>query len=380
MAKKKETPKKPATTRASHNQSQTVATSVKSGGRNIEIDIRFITSFLTDLLNIPSPTGSTNQAVHFVRETMANLKLDTRFNNKGSLIANWQGKASSRPRAMTAHVDTLGGMVKEILPSGRLRMNRIGGLAWTAAEGEGVSISTESGKVYRGTLQAQKASVHVHTREAVEGQPRTDDTMEIRIDARTTSAEETRKLGIEVGDFVALDPRVEVTDTGFVRSRFLDDKASVACIVGACKALLDAGLRPSQRLTILISINEEIGHGASTGVPHDAKELLVVDMAAVGPGQNSSEFATTICAKDREGPYHLELRRSLVALAESAGIPYKVDIYPYYGSDGKSALLAGGDLMVGLVGPGVEASHSYERTHKDALIATTRLLVEYMLS
>lgn len=378
MAKKKATPRKPASTRAS--QVQTVATSVKSGGKSIDIDIRFITSFLTDLLNIPSPTGNTQQAAHFVRETMANLKLDTRFNNMGALIANWQGKASSRPRAMTAHVDTLGGMVKEILPNGRLRMNRIGGLAWTAAECEGVSISTESGKVYRGTLQAQKASVHVHTREAVEGQPRTDETMEIRIDARTTSADETRKLGIEVGDFVALDPRVEVTDTGFIRSRFLDDKSSVACIVGACKALLDAGLRPTQRLTILISINEEVGHGASTGIPHDVKELLVVDMAAVGPGQNSDEFSACICAKDREGPFHFEMRRNLVALAQNAGIPYKVDIYPYYGSDGKSALLAGGDLMVGLVGPGVEASHSYERTHKDSLIATTRLLVEYMLS
>ncbi len=378
MTKKKETPKKAVANRSSQHQS--VSTSVKSGGKNIEIDIRFITAFLTDLLNIPSPTGNTQQAAHFVRETLANLKLDTRFNNKGSLVANWQGKAATRPRAMTAHIDTLGGMVKQILPNGRLRMNRIGGLAWTAAEGEAVSIMTESGKVYRGTIQAAKASVHVHTREVVEGLPRTDDNMEIRIDARTNSIEETHKLGIEVGDFIALDPRVEVTDTGFIRSRFLDDKASVACVVGACKALLDAGLRPSQRLTILISTNEEVGHGASTSIPNDAKELLVVDMAAVGPGQNSDEFSVGICAKDREIPYNYEMRRNLVALAQNAGIPYKVDIYPYYGSDGKSALLAGGDLMVGLAGPGVEASHSYERTHKDSLIATTRLLVEYMLS
>ena len=377
MAKKKVAPR--TTARQIAAQSQTVATAVKSGGHSIDIDIRFITQFLSDLLNIPSPTGSTTQAIHFVRETLANLKLDTRFNTKGALIASWQGKVSNRARAMTAHVDTLGAMVKEIMPNGRLRLSKIGSYAWAAVEGEGCSITTEEGRLFRGTLLPRKSSVHVHGGE-VEKMERSDQTMEVRLDARTQSAEDTRRLGLEVGDFVAFDPRVEVTDTGFIRSRYLDDKAGVACIVGACKALLAAGLRPAQRTTILISNYEEVGHGAAAGLPPDAKELLVVDMAAVGEGQNSDEYSVGICVKDSGGPYSLEMRQNLVALAQAANIPYKLDIYPFYGSDGAAAWQAGADLSVGLVGPGVDASHSYERTHKDSLIATTRLLVEYMLS
>ena len=380
MATKK-APAKTTSRRASKTLAASrVASNAKSSGRDIEIDTGYITQFLIELLNIPSPTGYTDQAIHFVRETMANLKLDTRFNTKGALVATWKGKASNRPRAMTAHVDTLGAMVKEIKENGRLKLSKIGGFAWVTVEGEGCTIITQAGRTYRGTLLARKASVHVHSGSEVEKLERNDDNMEVRIDAMTASDEETRRLGIEVGDFVAFDPRVEVTDTGFIRSRHLDDKASVACIAGACKALLDAGLRPTQRVTILISQYEEVGHGAATGVPDDVRELLAVDMAAVGPGQNSDEFSAGICVKDAGGPYHLEMRRSLIALAQAAHIPYKLDIYPFYGSDGEAAWRAGADLIVGLVGPGVDASHNYERTHVDSLVATTRLLVEYMLA
>ncbi|NTU66257.1 MAG: M42 family metallopeptidase, partial [Chloroflexi bacterium] len=272
-------------------------------------------------------------ALRLVRETLANLKLDTRFNTKGGLIATWQGKTNARGRALTAHVDTLGAMVKEIdNATGRLRLSKIGGLTWNSVEGETCTVITNSGRVYRGTILPRKASVHVHGGE-VEKSERSDATMELRLDAKVRSGAETRQLGIEVGDFIAFDPRTEVTDTGFIRSRHLDDKASVACIVAACKALLDAGLRPAQRTTILISHYEEVGHGASTGISADVKEVLAVDMAAVGPGQNSDEYSVGICVKDSGGPYSLEMKQLLMHLCESADIPYKLDIYPYYGSD-----------------------------------------------
>ena len=356
-------------------------TKVKAGKRNIDIDVRFTVDFLTQLLKTPSPTGHTTQAQHFVRDTLAGLKLDTRFNTKGGLIATWQGKSATRPRALTAHVDTLGAMVKEIDPSsGRLRLSRLGGFAWNSVEGESCSVITANEKIYRGTILPRKASVHVHSGPEVEKTERSDQTMEIRLDAKVRSGLEVRQLGIEVGDFVAFDPRVEVTDTGFIRSRHLDDKASVACIVGACKALLDAGLRPSQRTTILISHFEEVGHGASTGIPADVKELLAVDMAAVGPGQNSDEFSVGICVKDSGGPYSLEMRQQLVQLCQNADIPYKLDIYPYYGSDVGPAWRSGADVIAGLIGPGVDASHHYERTHVDSLVATMRLIIEFMLA
>jgi putative aminopeptidase FrvX len=203
--------------------------------------------------------------------------------------------------------------------------------------------------------------------------------MEVRLDARTTRAEETRQLGIEVGDFIALDPRVEVTN-GFIRSRHLDDKACVACIVAAVKAICDAGLKPVQRTHLLISNYEEVGHGAAAGFPADLAELIAVDMAAVGEGQNSDEFHATLCVKDSGGPYHHGLSQKMRQIAEDQGIDYKVDIYPYYGSDGEAYWRAGGDVAVALIGPGVDASHNYERTHLDALIATTQWIIAYLLT
>jgi putative aminopeptidase FrvX len=203
--------------------------------------------------------------------------------------------------------------------------------------------------------------------------------MEVRLDAPTSSADDTRALGIEVGDFVAFDPRVEVTN-GFIRSRHLDDKACVACIVGAVKALHDAGIAPKQRTHLLISNYEEVGHGASTGFPADLAELVAVDMAAVGGGQTSDEFHATLCVKDSGGPYHYGLSRKLRQLAEENTVPYKVDIYPYYGSDGEAYWRAGGDVAVALIGPGVDASHNYERTHTKAILATTQWILAYLLS
>ncbi len=379
MAKKIAAPQQPR--KPGSSPTAPVLAKVKAGKRNIDIDVRFIVDFLTQLLKTPSPTGYTTQAQHFVRETLTNLKLDTRFNTKGGLIATWQGRSATRPRALTAHVDTLGAMVKEIDPlNGRLHLSRLGGFAWNSVEGESCSVITANEIIYRGTILPHKASVHIHSGPEVERAERSDQTMEVRLDAKVRSGLEVRQLGIDVGDFIAFDPRVEVTDTGFIRSRHLDDKASVACIAGACAALLDAGLRPAQRTTILISHFEEVGHGASTGIPADVKEVLAVDMAAVGPGQNSDEFSVGICVKDSGGPYSLEMRQQLVQLCQSADIPYKLDIYPYYGSDVGPMWRSGADVIAGLIGPGVDASHHYERTHIDSLVATVRLIIEYMLA
>jgi putative aminopeptidase FrvX len=208
---------------------------------------------------------------------------------------------------------------------------------------------------------------------------REDENMEVRLDAKTTSKEETESLGIQVGDFIVFDPRVEITN-GFVRSRHLDDKACVACLVSAIKSLQEAGLKPTQTGYFHISNYEEVGHGAAAGIPADAVELLCVDMAAVGEGQASDEFNATLCLKDSGGPYHYELSQKLRQLAEQNGIPYKLDIYPHYGSDGEAFWRAGGDVSVALIGPGVDASHNYERTHLEALVATTQWVMAYLLS
>ena len=359
----------------------TALSAVTYSPRHLTIDVPFMVDFLVKLLNTPSPTGFAQAAQQLVHETLADLKIAADFNTKGGLIATLPGKSTAHPRALTAHVDTLGAMVKGIeLTTGRLRLSKVGGFAWNSVEGEGCTIHTEAGTTYRGTILPRKVSVHVHGGPEVEKGERSDASMEVRLDAKVQSAEDTRRLGIEVGDFVSFDPRAEVTDTGFIRSRHLDDKASVACIVGACKALADAGLRPAQRTTVLISHFEEVGHGASTGIPDDVKELLAVDMAAVGPGQNSDEYSVGICVKDSGGPYSLEMKQQLMRLCRAADIPYKLDIYPFYGSDVATVWRAGADVTAGLIGPGVDASHHYERTHIDSLVATVKLLIEFMLA
>jgi putative aminopeptidase FrvX len=343
------------------------------------VDTIFLLSFLSDLLNTPSPTGLAEPAIAFVEQALLAIpELTLNRTRKGALVATWQGENSTAPRAFTAHADTLGAMVKQIKPTGRLMMTKIGSFAWNTVEGEGCKVFTNQGEPVQGSILFEMASGHVFGSKVNETK-REDDNMEVRLDTRTSTKDETEALGIRVGDFIAFDPRLEITN-GFVRSRHLDDKGCVACLVAAVKALHDARLRPSQTSYFHISNYEEVGHGAAAGIPPDATELLSVDMAAVGEGQTSDEFHATLCVKDSGGPYHHELSQKLRQLAELHAIPYKVDTYPYYGSDGEAFWRAGGDVAVALIGPGVDASHNYERTHLDALVATTQWVCAYLLS
>jgi putative aminopeptidase FrvX len=344
----------------------------------LAIDKQYLVEFLVDLLDKPSPSGYAEPAIACTESAMLELGLAPEHTPKGALVAVWPGRASDSPRALTAHVDTLGAMVKEIKSNGRLRLSKIGSYAWNTVEGEGCTVFTATGKTIRGALLITKASLHVHGKQVGEVE-REDESMEVRLDERVATAEEVRALGIEVGDLVAFDPRIEVSEAGFVRSRYLDDKASAACVLAAVKAMMDAGHQPAQRTTLHFSNYEEVGHGAATGFPPDLAELVAVDMAPVGEGQASDEFHTTICAKDSGGPYHAGLTAHLRSLAQQAGIPYKMDIYPHYGSDGEAYWRAGGNVQVALLGPGVDASHNYERTHLDSLVATAQLVAAYLM-
>jgi putative aminopeptidase FrvX len=343
------------------------------------IDLDYQTQFLVDLLNIPSPTGFAERAVAFVEKEFSQFKqLELSRTRKGALIAKWNVESDQAPVALTAHVDTLGAVVKEIKSNGRLRLSRIGGVEWPTVETEGVWIFTSNGQKVRGSVLCDTASGHIYGQD-MKSTPRDDDHMEVRLDARTTSQKETRELGINIGDAVAFDPRVEVTN-GFVRSRHLDDKACVANIVSAIKSLVDAEQRPTRTTYFHISNYEEVGHGAASGIPAEVAELLVVDMAVVGSGQESDEFHATLCIKDGGGVYHEGLTKRMRALAEQHGIPYKTDVYRFYASDGEAFWRAGGDVALALIGPGIDASHNYERTHTDGLLATTNWVLAYLLS
>ena len=344
-----------------------------------KIDSGFLLEFLTGLLNTPSPTGMAEAAITYTEHALEGFTgLQFKRTRKGALVVTWPGQSDDAPRALTAHADTLGAMVKEIKPNGRLKLTQIGGYAWNAVEGEGCSIYAANGQRYRGSILLSMSSSHVHGSKVNETK-RDSEVMEVRLDLRTTSEEETWQSGIRVGDFVTLDPRVEVTND-FIRSRHLDDKACVACLVAAVKAIQAAGLQPAQKTYLHISNYEEVGHGAAAGIPAEVTELVAVDMAAIGDGQTSDEYHATLCVKDSGGPYHHGLSQRLRSLAEANGIDYKVDIYPFYGSDGEAYWRAGGDVAVALIGPGVDASHNYERTHLEALVATTQWVMAYLLN
>jgi len=347
---------------------------------DLQFDVDQIITFLVGLLETPSPLGYTVEAVTYTQQAFAALNIPNitmEVTPKGALLLHWPGRADDAPRGVTAHLDTLGLMVKEIKNDGRLKLTNLGGVTWPAIEMEGVTVRTHDDRRYRGTVLFSNPSTHVN-RETHTGK-RDAKSMEVRLDIITHSADETRAAGIDVGDFVILDPRVEVTESGFIRSRFLDDKAGVAVIYGAMQAMHNAGLQPAQDTWFLIANYEEVGHGGSAGFPDSLAEVLAVDMGAVGEGQASDEFSVSICVKDASGPYHFEMNNKLRRLAAEHDIPAKVDIYPYYSSDGSAYWRAGGTGRVGLVGPGVDASHAYERTHRDSLHHSAHLIARYLL-
>lgn len=335
-------------------------------------------NLIEKLVKIPSPSGFTDRVIQFVEDYLEELGVETSRNRKGGLIATLPGKNNSEHRMLTAHVDTLGAMVKEVKSNGRLKLDLIGGFAYNSIEGEYCRIHTSAGEDITGTILMRQTSVHVYKDAATA--ERNQDNMEVRIDAKVENAEEVRELGIEVGDFVSFDPRVERTETGFIKSRHLDDKASVAILLQLIKRVKETGETLPYTSHFLISNNEEIGYGGNSNIPAETVEYLAVDMGAMGEGQSTDEYSVSICVKDASGPYHLGLRNKLLALAKENKIAYQLDIYPYYGSDASAALRSGNDIIHGLIGPGIDSSHAFERTHETSLECTERLLYHYLHS
>jgi putative aminopeptidase FrvX len=337
-----------------------------------------IIQLIKELVEIPSPSGNTNQVITFVENYLKNTEVEMKRNYKGGLVVTIPGEDNKQHRMLTAHVDTLGAIVKEIKTSGRLAIDLIGGFNYNSIEGEYCQIETSNGKTYTGTILMHQTSVHVY-KEAGKLE-RNQKNIEVRIDEKVHNAEDVRELGIEVGDFISFYPRVEITPSGFIKSRHLDDKASVAILLQLIKRITNEEIKLPYITHFLISNNEEIGYGGNSNIPQETVEYVAVDMGAIGDGQATDEYTVSICAKDASGPYHYGLRKKLVELATLNNIEYKIDIYPYYGSDASAAIRAGHDIVHGLIGPGIDASHAFERTHCTSIEHTANLLYFYVQS
>ena len=329
----------------------------------------------TTLLAIDSPSGYTAKAAAWVKEAFEKLGFEATITTKGGVLADLGGEDSSDALLLEAHADTLGAMVSQIKGNGRLKLTGLGGMNPNNAEAENVWVYTRSGKVIDGTLQLCNASVHVNG--DYSSAKREWNAMEVVLDEDVSSADDTRKLGIEVGDIVCFEPRTRRTASGYLKSRFLDDKLSVGILLGYAKYLRDSAIVPQRRIYVHVTVYEEVGHGGSASVPAGVTEAISVDMGCVGDGLQCTEKQVSICAKDSGGPYSYEVVGKLISAAKAVGADYAVDVYPYYGSDVEATLRSGVDIRHGLIGAGVYASHGYERSHIDGVYNTLKLLCGY---
>ncbi|SHJ98505.1 Putative aminopeptidase FrvX [Hathewaya proteolytica DSM 3090] len=334
-----------------------------------------VKNYLQTILTTPSPSGFTNKVIDYIAKELDSLNVPYEITHKGGLIATLKGKDDSYAKTFSAHVDTLGAMVKLVKKQGTLEFSQVGGYMMNSVEGENCIIHTADDKEYTGTIQCITPSVHTNSK--CGETPRVRENMEIVIDEKVFNAEDVRKLGIEVGDYVSFDSRTKITESGFVKSRHLDDKASVSILLAAIRHIVENKLKLPHTINFYISNYEEIGHGASAKVPANTVEFIAVDMGCPAPTQTSTEYDVCICAKDSRGPYDYDLRRKLVNLCKEENIPFKIDIYPQYGSDASAALASGNDIKTALIGAGIFASHGYERTHMDSIMATLDLVVKY---
>ena len=330
-----------------------------------------------ELLAIDSPSGFTSGAIRYVKEEFEALGFESSVTVKGGVLVDLGGEDSELGGLLLeAHADTLGGMVAELKANGRLRITNLGGMRAENAECENVRVYTRSGNVYEGTLQLINPSVHVNGQYT--DTKRSFETTEIVLDEDSTSRDDLKNLGIEVGDIVAFDPRTRVTDSGYIKSRFLDDKLSVGILLGFAKYIKDNGVKLPRRTYIHVTVYEEVGHGGAASVPAGVTEAISVDMGCVGQGLECTERQVSICAKDSHGPYNYDVVGRLIEAAKAESADYAVDVYPFYGSDVEATLSAGYDLRHGLIGAGVYASHGYERSHKDGVKNTLLVLKGYL--
>lgn len=335
-------------------------------------DLNYITQQLCALTAIPSPSGFTARAAEYVRKTLAEMGYMPIITRKGNVECVLGGEKN--PLVLSAHVDTLGAMVRAIKDNGRLRPTTIGGHQWRTADGENCMVFTRSGRMYTGVVLNKEPSVHVREKELED----TEENMEILLDENVSSRQEVEALGVETGDMIAMDPRTVITDSGYIKSRFLDDKLSASILLGIARWVKEQKITLPRKVTLLFTVYEEVGFGGSC-VPIDTEDMISVDMGCVGSDLGCNEHMVSICAKDSGGPYNYDMITELALICKAEGLPYAIDIYPRYGSDVETTMRAGYDIRHGLIGPGVYASHNYERAHIDGVQAAYTLLQKYLM-
>ena len=330
--------------------------------------------YCKEIFLVDSPSGYVELINEKVISLLNKLNIKANITNKGTIEIFVKGKDSSKKIGVCAHIDTLGLMVRSINSDGTLNVTNIGGPLIPTLDGEYCRVRTRDNKVYTGTILSTSPSIHVFPDS--KSKPRDIDNIVVRLDEVVKSKDDVLKLGINNGDYVCYDTKLEFTESGFMKSRFIDDKGSVCSLLSVLELMVNNKVCPKYDTYIYFTNYEEVGTGASS--INSLDELLAVDMGCVGMDLSGNEMALSICAKDSGGPYNYEFTTRLINLAKDNNIDYVVDIFPFYGSDAGAALRSGLDAKAGLIGPGVASSHGMERTHLKAIEATIDLVSLYL--
>lgn len=340
-----------------------------------EFNREFTLKVLEEIINIPSPSGFCKNVIEHVETVVSSFGYKYERNKKGNLIIEIDGKDNNYCVGIPVHVDTLGAMVRSINSDGTIRITTIGGNIFSTLDGEYCRIHTRSGKIYTGTMLSTSPSVHVypdaHKKERIE------ENMQIRLDEVVSTKEDVLKLNIATGDYISIEPKFLVTESNYIKSRHLDNKAGTTCALSLMEAFKRLDVKPNNKVKIIISTYEEVGHGCSS-IPNDIDELVGIDMGCIGLDLSCTEREVSICPKDSSGPYDYDITSKLIELAKNNNIGYAVDIYPNYGSDVSASLRGGNNIKGALIGPGVNASHGMERTHIDGIENTIKLIYSYL--
>ena len=341
------------------------------------MDTKTIISYIENLCTRPSPTGFTKKCEKYLMEEFKKLGYEPYQNNKGNVIVPiYENKNKKNDGLLlSAHIDTLGLMIRSIKEEGGLQVTTLGGFPLNYGEFENVKIFTRDGKEFEGVFRLNEPSVHGSEEPKIS--KRNFDEMEVVLDEIIESDEDVEKLGIGAGDFVAFDPRFRYSN-GFIKSRHLDDKASSGVLLALAKEIKDENLKFDRNIYMMFTTYEEVGHGASSGHPKGIKDMIAVDMGVVYDDLKTNDRMVSICAKDSSGPYNFDLTNDLINTAKEIGIDFAVDIYPFYGSDASAAMSSFYDYRHALVGCGISASHGYERCHEKALLGLFNLLKTYI--
>ncbi|MGL4688029.1 MAG: M42 family metallopeptidase [Fusobacteriaceae bacterium] len=343
----------------------------------MNIDLNYTLEFTKEILAIPSPAGYTEKVMARIAKELDKLEFNRyEYSKKGCLILKLEGEDPSYTRLLSAHVDTLGAIVKKVKSNGRLELLNIGGYAWGSVEGENITVHTLSGKEFQGTLLPVKASVHVYG-DIPREMARTAENMEVRLDYEVYNEADTKALGICQGDFISYETNTKITDSGYIKSRYLDDKLCVAQVLTYLKYLKDNNKKPKNNLYLYFSNFEEVGHGVSK-IPKDVDEFVALDIGLVAEDAHGDEKKVSIAARDNKTVYDFSIRKKLQEAAEKNGVKYTVGVYNRYGSDATASILQGADLRYACIGPNVDATHHYERTHIEGVLETIKLLIAYL--